>query len=105
MALLLCGIAPGLGSTPTLVAHVAGAVAGAVFALLPSKNFRANNPIKTPKDYHYINVRQQERRGLGSTEQAELDTLLEKVRRDGFKSLSMKQRSRLVELSNKISKN
>lgn len=103
VAILICGIAPGLGATPTLVAHIGGAVAGWVYIRLRAytpKTLRAQHD----KSYRYFNVRQHERKGLNNREQAELDTLLDKVKASGFKSLSMKDRNRLFQLSNKINK-
>ncbi len=94
LAVLLCGIAPGLGSTPTLVAHIGGCVAGWVYVRI-----RNTQP---KKQYRYSNVRQHERKGLTNREQAELDRLLDRVKASGYKSLSMKERNRLFQLSNKI---
>lgn len=105
VAILLCGIAPGLGSTPTLLAHLCGAIAGWLFVRIKYHKFHnASHAKKTKQKNKSTNVRQHQKRGLKEYEQAELDTLLEKVNKSGFKSLSMKQRSRLFELSGKINK-
>lgn len=102
VAFLLCGLAPGLGNAPTLSAHIAGALAGGAYVLLAQPSRYALTLKNSPHKGQY-NVRQQERRGLTPSEQAELDDLLDNVRRSGYKSLSRKQQARLFELSNRIS--
>lgn len=107
VALILCGIAPGLGSIPTLIAHIAGAVAGYVYGALSSRRSfrlprRNDKRIERTKRGGAINVRQHQKRGLKETDQAELDLLLQRVSKSGYKSLSMSERHRLFELSNKI---
>lgn len=101
VALLLCGLAPGLGSPFTLSAHFGGLVGGAVAALLMRKSYKFVRFGKIEKKPQY-NVRMQERRGLTAKEQSELDSLLDCVKASGYKSLSMKERKRLFELSNRI---
>lgn len=96
VALLLCGLAPALGNIPTLVAHAGGVCGGLAVALLRPTTKSPAIKVKSR------NIRQQERRGLTDKEQYELDKLLDRVRISGYKSLNMKERSRLFNLSNKI---
>lgn len=107
VALLLCGIAPGLGSLPTLIAHIAGALGGYIYGKIvserPVRTFRKpTRRVERTKGIGPINVRQQQKRGLSEEDQAELDSLLHRVSKSGYKSLSMTERQRLFELSNKI---
>lgn len=103
-AIILCGIAPGLGNTPTLLAHIGGIVGGYLFVLFMNRKGFKLKFNKSGKQYKSSNVRQQQKRGLSPSEQRELDTLLDKVKKSGFKSLTMSQRSRLFELSKHINK-
>lgn len=98
VALVLCGVAPGLESLPTLLAHLGGIAGGGIYALTGPR-------LKSPKrKSKIVNTRLQEKRGLTSAEQKQLDELLDKVRTSGYKSLGMKERSRLFTLSNKINR-
>lgn len=103
VALIICGIAPGLGAPPTLAAHIAGAAAGWLFARYA---YRLHSLRLFPKrrKYNFTNVRNQQKRGLSPDEQRELDRLLDIVKGSGYKALGMKQRKRLFELSDKINK-
>ena len=108
-AILICGIAPGVGNLPTLYAHCGGVVAGWLYVFLfKHKSMMPHSSVISKKQkpkMHPLNVRQHERRGLSAGEQTELDSLLAHVKRSGFKSLSMSDRARLFELSGKINSN
>lgn len=102
-AMLLCGIAPGMENPPSLLAHLGGLLTGGVYALIYRRRLVAPR-IKISKNVRRRtnNVRLQEKRGLKPSEQAEIDALLDRVRKSGYKSLGTKERARLFELSNRI---
>lgn len=102
IALIICGVAPGLGNTPTLAAHIGGALGGAVLAIVRKFMSAPQFNISKKKASKVYNVRQHERRGMSDSEQAEFDDLLRIVSRSGYKSLSDRQKRRLFELSDKI---
>lgn len=104
IALLLFGIAPGLGNVPTLVAHLSGALTGwlVIYIKMPHLFLEKWKFSSRAKTTNSLNVRLQEKRGLSNAEQKELDSLLERITNCGYKSLNMEQRARLFELSNKI---
>lgn len=106
VALILCGIAPGLGNLPTLVAHLAGAAGGYAYGKLTLRTslrtFNRHGRVERTKRSGSINVRQQQKRGLSEADQADMDALLLRVSKNGYKSLSMNERRQLFELSNKI---
>lgn len=92
-----------------LVTHLVGAVGGTLYGVWEMRRSgsqaerllrnatRSTNPGQT-----WSRVRRPARQGLDSTEQAELDALLERVKRGGYVSLSAPERQRLFELSSKI---
>jgi len=109
VALVLCVVSGGSGNVPVLAAHLGGAGTGALFALFESRHgvhrkTVSHRPTSKPGTYgwHPQAVRQHERRGLSIDEQAEFDALLSKVRKVGYKNLSMTDQRRLFELSSHI---
>jgi membrane associated rhomboid family serine protease len=85
--------------------HLAGAVAGAVYALLLTRKQRTvakSLQNYNPQNRKYAKVRRPAQRGLDATEQAELDALLAKVKASGYNSLNSNDKTRLFQLSNKI---
>lgn len=111
VAIILCGVAPGLENTPTLLSHVGGAVAGLAVALIKRYGRHVGGtkpgmpPFRSKLKSKPLRVRQQEKRGLSAAEQTELDNLLRQVGSSGFKSLDIAQRKRLFFLSDKINRN
>lgn len=95
-----------LQDTGVVAAHAAGALAGVLMALyymrrVPSAhdgfNYGRRNAVPRGSAYGPY-----PRRGLTPAEQAELDRLLDDVRRHGYAGISPAQRSRLFELSSHI---
>lgn len=79
------------------VAHLGGALAGALFALL----------VKAGIDVTDLRPRRRKARGRAAVisdtdDRAVLDSLLDKVRRSGYGSLNSSERKKLLELSNKL---
>lgn len=86
-------------------AHLAGAVAGVIYALfLQRKQHQLKNIAKHYQGAKrsYSAVRRPAQHGLDATEQAELDALLAKVKKSGHSALSSADKTRLFQLSNKI---
>ncbi len=86
-------------------AHLAGAIAGAIYALMLQRKQRQVKDIA--KHYSnakrsYSEIRKPAQHGLDATEQAELDALLAKVKKSGHSALSSADKTRLFQLSNKI---
>lgn len=89
-----------------VAAHAAGALAGVLMAVyymrrVPSAHggFNYGRTNERPRGSAYGSY---PRRGLTPAEQAELDRLLDDVRRHGYAGISPAQRSRLFELSSHI---
>lgn len=106
-AFVLCGIIPGVGRTPTLFAHLGGALAGLALGLFYSaqKNkpkVRTTNYRRPSGNIRIDRVRLHQQHGLAENEQMELDSLLEKVGRSGYSSLSSAEQKRLFTLSEKM---
>lgn len=99
IAVLLCGVAAGWGNYPVIAVHLGGAVSGISFVWLRFRPRRTSTKTYRPK-----NVRQHQRRGLNESEQAELDNLLIRVHKSGYKNLSTREQRRLFELSRRIQK-
>lgn len=89
------------GSAATVAVHGAGALAGALYAVVAMR--RNLRPVrKTPPAPSWSAVRRPARRGLDATEQANLDALLLKVRNGGYSALSAAEKKQLFDLSSKI---
>lgn len=108
IALVLLTSAGG-GSVATPVAHVAGALAGIVMALVMKHRAGRPNiirPMNAPQNQPYLHrgaaYGPGQKHGLTPAEQAELDDLLVLVRRDGYAGMSADARRRLFELTAKI---
>lgn len=109
VAIVLCVVSGGAGNVPVLAAHLGGAGTGALYALVKLRGRATRkavfNSTKTNPDtsgWRPQAVRQHERRGLSIDEQAEFDVLLSRVRKVGYKNLSMAEQRRLFELSSHI---
>lgn len=90
---------------PVLCAHLAGALAGAVYAwstTRKSQSVRVRVPRVEPYRGGYSKKRTGESRGLDPTEQARLDELLAKVKNGGYSALSASEKENLFRLSQKI---
>lgn len=106
VAVIICGIAPGLDNIPTLASHLGGLAGGFLTGLLSRKiNFVSLRTNKSSKRAFNTNrARMHERHGLTDDNREELDRLLEKVGRSGYKSLSASERRKLFSLSERIKK-
>lgn len=92
--------------TAEVCAHAAGAIAGVLTGLIEMRRRRRviRPADMTPKPFGRRGAEYgpRPRKGLLPAEQAELDGLLDVVRRGGYNALSVNQRIRLFDLSSKI---
>lgn len=83
-------------------AHLGGVAVGTAYALLIKRGLDITRPFTKPKASRRsaLNVRQKSTPDA----HAELDSLLDKIKKSGYTSLTDQQRKRLFELSRKISR-
>lgn len=91
----------GAQSATTVAVHASGAIAGALYALAVKHGVgRARGYSRKPAGY--ARQRRPYTRGLDATEQAQLDALLDKVKRGGYAALAPAEKTLLYQLSQKI---
>lgn len=106
IAIVLLGVVPGIGNTPTLVAHLGGALAGwgyVYFRFHRRSDSAYSFGKRTNSSRQKITqVRAHQRRGLSEDQQREMDALLDKVRKSGYKCLTDEEKKRLFNISSYI---
>lgn len=95
------------GSIDQIVTHCAGLLIGVAYALLKQKGIDITNIGKTINKNPFSSKVRPPFRATGGyrtygTDEQELDSLLSKVSRSGYSSLSPSERQRLFELSQKL---
>ncbi len=104
IAIVLLGVVPGIGSVPTLAAHLGGALAGWAYVAFAFRNRRPET-VRTRRQTNarpLSQVRAHQRRGLSEEQQREMDQLLAKVKAGGYKSLNDAEKQRLFNISSFI---
>lgn len=81
-------------------AHLGGAAVGALYAILIKRGIDITRPFTRVKKYRQKSY--SNRHDTSTDVNAELDELLDKIKKSGYTSLTDKQRKRLFELSRKI---
>lgn len=104
LAVVLLYMVPGGGGWPVPAAHLAGAVAGAVFfaagILMPGKTSNEINRVRKPGNIRFVRTIEAMKRS--ESDEEILDRLLDKVRSSGYGSLSQRERIELDAVSNRL---